>query len=183
MKTINIKGKEYVPVNERVKEFRTNPDFADYSIETQMEQFTPDYCVIHALIRDPNGHIWASGYAMEERNASNINKTSFVENCETSAIGRALGMLGIGIDTAICTADELKNAIDAQEAAKAPIPESYLATIRTLLDDVAEVKDKTVDEVAQRVCEVWNVDTITELTAGQGIEVMRQLRKWAGKDK
>ena len=181
MKTIQIRGKDYVPVNERLKEFCTNPDFCEYSIETEMEQFTPEYCVIRATIRDGARRIWASGYAMEERNASNINKTSYVENCETSAVGRALGIFGIGIDTAVCSADELKNAIDAQEAAKAPIPKSYLATINSLLAEVGDVKDKTIDEVAARVCEVWHVESIRELSAGQGIEVMRTLRKWAGK--
>ena len=181
MKTINIKGKEYVPVNERLKEFRSNPSFTGYSIDTQLVEFTPEYCVFVAKIADESGRIVSSGYAAEERNASNINKTSYVENCETSSIGRALGMLGIGIDTAVCSADELKNAIDAQEAAKAPIPESYLLTIRSLLSEVGDVKDKTIDEVAARVCEVWHVENIRELSAGQGIEVMRTLRKWAGK--
>ena len=40
--------------------------------------------------------------------SSNINKTSYVENCETSAVGRALAMLGIGIDTSIASANEVK---------------------------------------------------------------------------
>ena len=57
----------------------------------------------------------ATGLAQEKENSSFINKTSFVENCETSAWGRALGNLGIGIDTAVASAEEVKNAILNQE--------------------------------------------------------------------
>ena len=48
--------------------------------------------------------------------SSQINKTSALENCETSAVGRALGMLGIGIDGSIASADEVKNAVHQQES-------------------------------------------------------------------
>jgi hypothetical protein len=53
--------------------------------------------------------------------SSNINKTSYVENCETSAIGRALAMLGIGIDTSIASANEVSDAIAKQEEDSAPV--------------------------------------------------------------
>ena len=62
------------------------------------------------------GRVVATGHAHEERGSSNINKTSFVENCETSAIGRALAMLGIGIDTSIASANEVEDAIAQQQA-------------------------------------------------------------------
>ncbi len=61
-----------------------------------------------------NGSLLATGHAYEKETSSFINKTSFIENCETSAVGRALGMLGIGIDTSVCSAEELQNAIDNQ---------------------------------------------------------------------
>ena len=62
------------------------------------------------------GDIVATGHAQEDKASSNINKTSYVENCETSAVGRALGFLGIGIETSIATADEVAMAIAKQEA-------------------------------------------------------------------
>ena len=52
--------------------------------------------------------------------SSNINKTSYVENCETSAIGRALAMLGIGIDTSIASANEVADAIAKQDSKEKP---------------------------------------------------------------
>ena len=59
--------------------------------------------------------IIASGHAHETQGSSNINKTSYVENCETSAIGRALAMMGIGIDTSIASANEVNEAIAKQD--------------------------------------------------------------------
>lgn len=115
MKTVNIKGKEYVEVNERLKEFRNN--FKDYSLTTEIIELTPEYCVLKAVITDDKGIIRATGLAQENRDSSYINKTSYIENCETSAWGRALGNFGIGIDSAICTADELLMALNAQKAA------------------------------------------------------------------
>ena len=41
--------------------------------------------------RKHSGEVIAQGHAHEVQGSSNINKTSYVENCETSAVGRALG--------------------------------------------------------------------------------------------
>lgn len=105
MKTINIKGKEYVTVNERLKEFRNN--FKDYSLITEIVELGTDYATVKATIIDNNGVTRATGFAREVVAKSPINKFAFLENCETSAMGRALGNFGIGIDDAICTAEEL----------------------------------------------------------------------------
>ncbi len=113
-KTTNIKGKPYVEVVERLKYFRAN--FADYSLTTEVVQLTPDFCVLNAIITDPMGRIVASGMAQEDRTSSAINKTSYVENCESSAWGRALGNFGIGLEVSIATADEMAMAIGKQQA-------------------------------------------------------------------
>jgi len=113
-KTTNIKGKPYVEVVERLKYFRAN--FADHSLTTEVVQLTPDFCVLNAIISDPTGRIVASGMAQEDRTSSAINKTSYVENCESSAWGRALGNFGIGLEVSIATADEMAMAIGKQQA-------------------------------------------------------------------
>ena len=118
MKTINIKGKEYVQVNERLKEFRNN--FKDYSLTTEIIELGADNCTMKATITDDKGVVRATGYAREVVAKSPINKFAFVENCETSAIGRALGNFGIGIDTAICTADELLTKLSQDVEQKTP---------------------------------------------------------------
>lgn len=107
MKTINIKGKEYVQVNERIKTFRSIPDYKGWALVTEIKELTNESCTIMAKVVDLNGFVHATGLAREVVAKSPINKFAFVENCETSAIGRALGNFGIGIDTAICSAEEL----------------------------------------------------------------------------
>ena len=61
-----------------------------------------------------------------KENSSFINKTSYIENCETSAVGRALGMAGIGIDTAVASAEEVQNAINNQNK-----PRKRAVTVQT----------------------------------------------------
>jgi hypothetical protein len=112
-KTIDIKGKEYVEVNERVKYFIQN--YKGYSIETDLLSNNGGVCVFKAVIKDENGRVISTGHAYEKESSSFINKTSYIENCETSAVGRALGFLGIGIDSSIASGDEVKNAIKNQK--------------------------------------------------------------------
>lgn len=114
LKTVNIKGKEYVEVNERLKAFRTMPEYKGYSLESEVIALENGVITIKAIIKDDKGIVKATGLAQEKESSSFINKTSFVENCETSAWGRALGNLGIGIDTSVASAEEVENAINNQ---------------------------------------------------------------------
>lgn len=131
MKTVNIKGKEYVEVNERLKYFRNEPKFKDYSLESEVISLQNGVITIKAIIKDGNGVIKATGLAQEKESSSFINKTSFVENCETSAWGRALGNLGIGIDTSVASAEEVENAIYNQPKPK-PLNEKDIDIIEGL---------------------------------------------------
>jgi len=108
MKTINIHGKQYVEVKERIKYFREH--FKDWSLTSEVIDLTEDRCVIKSTISNEKGRVIASGIAYESKGSSYINKTSFIENCETSAWGRALANIGIGLDVAIASADEVLNA-------------------------------------------------------------------------
>lgn len=114
LKTVNIKGKEYVEVNERLKAFRTLPEYKGFSLESEVIALENGVITIKATIKDDKGVVKATGLAQEKESSSFINKTSFVENCETSAWGRALGNLGIGIDTSVASAEEVENAINNQ---------------------------------------------------------------------
>lgn len=109
LKTVDIKGKPYVEVNERLKYFREN--YKNWSLTSDLISLENGVCVIKATIRDENEVIKATGLAYEKENSTFINKTSYIENCETSAWGRALGNFGIGIDTSIASADEVQTAI------------------------------------------------------------------------
>jgi len=118
MKTIDIERKDgtktkYVMVNARIKEFRENEKYAGMSLVSEIVSLTETNCVIKAMIIK-DGIILATGFAQEEKGNSFINKTSYLENCETSAWGRALGNLGIGIDESIASAEEVINAMAKQ---------------------------------------------------------------------
>ena len=110
--SIDVKGKEYVEVNQRIKAFRSICPGG--SITTEMLSNENGVCVFRATVCDENMQILGTGTAYEKETSSFINKTSYIENCETSAVGRALGMCGFGIDTSIASAEEVQNAIRNQ---------------------------------------------------------------------
>ncbi len=125
IKPIDIKGKEYSEVCERIKVFRML--YPEGCILTEMVSNENGVCVFKATIYTSYGmqdyqdrisyerRILATGYAYEKENSTFINKTSYIENCETSAVGRALAMCGIGIDKSIASAEEVINAVNNQE--------------------------------------------------------------------
>lgn len=114
MKTIDFKGKPYVEVSERIKHFREH--YPEWSLISKIESVDNGVCIVRAVILDGDDRERASGIAYENEGSSFINKTSYIENCETSAWGRALANLGIGIDATIASADEVGNAIKQQDA-------------------------------------------------------------------
>ena len=132
---IDFKGKNYVMVDQRVMAFRKL--CPNGFIRTQLISNDNGVCVMKAEVgcnvyTDKNDTfiemILATGWAYEKEQSSYINKTSYIENCETSAVGRALGFLGLGIEGgAICSAEELANAINNQE--KKPIRKDAPATV------------------------------------------------------
>ena len=112
-KTINIHGKQYVEVHEKIKYFREN--FKGWAMTSEFVELTEKRCTIKTSIANQDGYVIATGIAYETEGSTFINKTSFMENCETSANGRALSNFGIGIETGIASADEVKTAIDKQK--------------------------------------------------------------------
>lgn len=114
--TVDVKNKDYVMVQNRVTAFRSICPSG--GIDTTILSMENGIVTIQAKIYDENDHLLASGTAQEKESSSFINKTSYVENCETSAVGRALGMLGIGIDASMASAEEVANAIINQDEDK-----------------------------------------------------------------
>ena len=116
IKTTDIKGKEYAEVNQRIKAFRMV--YPQGTIETEMLSNENGICIFKAIVSDGDGNLLGTGTAYEKEDSSFINKTSYIENCETSAVGRALGMCGFGIDVSVASAEEVANAINNQEPTK-----------------------------------------------------------------
>ena len=147
LKTTDIHGKAYAEVNQRIKAFRML--YPDGTIETEILHLENDMCVIKATVGVYEGEFFktlATGIAYEVEGRTNINKTSYIENGETSAVGRALGMLGIGIDTSVASYEEVATAIAQQEQIKANdlTPEQIEVKIKTLVDlgkDEAKIRE------------------------------------------
>jgi len=141
-RTTNIKGKQYVEVNERIKFFRQENQYKNWGIHTDFPLLDSEQALCRCSIVTPDGVVVAQGHAHEERSSSNINKTSYVENCETSAIGRALGILGIGIDTSVASANEVEDAIAKQQAI---IDNPHVQKLSKALDaPVENIMDKAI---------------------------------------
>ena len=144
-KTTNIRGKAYVEVNERIKFFRQEDKYNLWGIRTEFPMLDSEQCLCKCTITDADGDIIAQGHAHEVRGSSNINKTSYVENCETSAVGRALAMLGIGIDTSIASANEVEDAIAQQQTI---IENPHVQKLSKALDaPVENIMDKAVSYI------------------------------------
>ena len=144
-KTTNIRGKQYVEVNERIKFFRQEEQYKNWGILTEFPVLDSEQCLCLCTITTPEGQIVAQGHAHEEKGSSNINKTSYVENCETSAVGRALAMLGIGIDTSIASANEVEDAIAKQQEM---VDNPHVQKLSKALDaPVENIMDKAVSYI------------------------------------
>lgn len=106
LQTITLKGKEYVQVNVRIQEFRNNELYKGWSLDAEIITQTEHMVTMKATIRNREGGLVASGHATEFGSSENPKIT---ENCETSAWGRALGNLGIGIDESIASLEEMSS--------------------------------------------------------------------------
>lgn len=138
-KTGRVTVKEYAEVSTRVNYFRYSDQYAGWEIKTKMINETEDSVTFRAQIKDANGRTVATGHAHEKVSSSHINRTSHIENCETSAVGRALGFLGIGSDGAIASAEEIERA---QEQQKQYLLDEYMKMYNQLLDEKGEKEAK-----------------------------------------
>ena len=108
---VKIHGKDYRTVAERVELFHQNHKQSEKSITTEILHNDESTVMMKTTVTV--GESTYTGHAVEVYNSSMINKTSALENCETSAIGRALASAGLG-GTEFASADEVTNAIAQQ---------------------------------------------------------------------
>lgn len=191
LKTVNIKGKDYVMVNERIKAFKEL--YPDYAIVTEIEHLGDGMCVIKAMVMDAEGNPKATGHAYEKEGSSPINKTSYIENCETSAVGRALGFMGIGIDTSICSAEELAIAISQQEtpeqiaerklngeAVELPTGEDFAKAMKSAsAQQITMIKTicERIGQPMDNICKKYKVKGLDDLTPEQATEIIDKLKE------
>lgn len=147
LRRIKIRGGEYVTVAQRVQGFWEM--YPDGHITTEFPVLTKEWCVCKATIYDTTDTVLATGTAYEEHTAgTGVNATSYIENCETSAVGRALGLAGIGSIESIASADEVAGAISQQEAKRkpaakpAPAPQPQAAPVQAPQQPQAPAYDR-----------------------------------------
>jgi hypothetical protein len=153
----------YVMVNERVKAFRAICPGG--CISTEIISLEDGVVTMRAVITDENKNVIATGMAQEKETSSFINKTSFIENCETSAVGRALGFAGIGIDGSMASAEEVANAIVQQDQQKT---ENVMAQKIDSIKVESLKKKCAADGVKiEKLCEAFRVNDLDDLTEKQ----------------
>lgn len=184
----DIKGKPYVMVKDRVKAFRKL--FPHGAIETEVLSIDADTCVIKASAYDNTdaGRILlATGTAREDRNASSINRVSYVENCETSAVGRALGYLGLGIDSGIASYEEMVRAERYKDGQKkigrdrAAMLKQRIETIDHMNRIRGDGKRFTVDGLMNKFG-ITKLEDMTEAQMSKTNEVLEPYEKGLGID-
>lgn len=114
--SVKIHGKEYTTVAERINQLKT--DHPDWALHSEIIRDDGQMIVIKATIYNENGGVRGIGHAEEVRGATKINQTSALENCETSAWGRALAACGYGGDQ-VASANEVSDAIIQQHVNEA----------------------------------------------------------------
>lgn len=116
IKPIELHGKNYAEVHERIKAFRKlHPNG---KISTEIVKMDENSVIMKSTIEDEEGNFLGSGYARETEYS---NKISFLEVCETSAVGRALGVCGLGIDVAVATVEGIQSQEEQEAALSAEI--------------------------------------------------------------
>lgn len=165
LKSIDIKGRLYTTVDSRIEFFREK--YPNWTLETNFPilDLERGFCVCRVVIKDENGRIIADGFAHEwqSKPGSLVNKTSYIENAQTSAVGRALGFIGIGINgMGIATAEEVDLAIQHQEANDYQVTNQ---TINDIVDD--EIPERPLKKGISAECqrEINDTQTLIELKA------------------
>ena len=164
--TTDIQGKKYAEVNQRIKAFRMC--YPEGLINTEIISNQNGIVIFRATIYTGEGKLLATGTAYEKEGSSFINKTSYIENCETSAIGRALGIAGFGIDTSVASAEEVQNAIEnqKQEEVKKATPKQ----IEIIKERFADRMDKLLEYYKIEKLEDLSMKAASALIAKKGAE-------------
>lgn len=159
----NIHGREYQTVALRVTKFRADKE--EWSLTTEIVSRDADCVVMKATIANEQGRILATGHAEEYRKSSQVNKTSALENAETSAIGRALAAAGWG-GTEFASANEVENAIHQQDnppANEGGMPDAEYHRLTGMMQSAGVSEAKLLNEYAVPSLRALNQDQYGEI--------------------
>jgi len=174
---VNIKGKQYTAVQARMEVFRRH--FPDHALLTDVLKSDDGYIRVRAVISrvdDKDLVPVASGLAEEDRSAGMINQTAALENCETSAIGRALANFGLhGGEYA--SANEMEKALAKQEAIKGGVHPNDMSGADKLVTSkgVTALKQKA-RAMSADLANVEDIDSLDGFLTGYA-PLMNDLKK------
>lgn len=182
---VKIHGKDYMTVAERLNLIAA--EHKDYELTSEVINLTESACCIRATLK--LGDRIFNGLAYEEKQNSHINKTSYVENCETSAWGRAMAAAGYA-GTEIASAEEVANAVKNQpqktEYKKADKPKDSADDITKAKTSIHELlKNHTAEQKKDllKTATYWDkmdswCDDINNLTVKGRDPSVAQMRVW-----
>lgn len=159
-KAIDIKGKKYVLVSDRIIYFNetypngsiTTERISEWEMEVVKATVIPDCANMERKFTWYSQAKWWDGF---------INKTSALENCETSAIGRALAMMGIWVIDSIASLDEINKAENtAKTQTKSFKKESWFQTAYNSVDFIKACLDE--DDFINKIKWKYEMDEIQE---------------------
>lgn len=179
--TLTISGKEYAEVNQRIKAFRMV--FPDGFIKTELVSNEGGVAIFRARVgyygMDDKEVILGTGTAYEKEGSTFINKTSYIENCETSAVGRALGMLGIGVDTSVASAEEVQNAKLNQDQKQ---PEEKAKEERKASPKQVELIRKAYGDNLGKLLDALGVETAEDIPLKKASDIISAVMKKGAKE-
>lgn len=136
--TIDIKGKPYTLVKDRILKF--NEMYGQGAIHTEIVKYENGQVIVKAMVYPiaSEKERCFIAHSQSKENDGYINKTSALENAETSSIGRALALMGIGVIESIASADEVNKAIaqpvdDSLNDDEIPMPEEEDTKVSNIL--------------------------------------------------
>ena len=152
--TINLKGKQYTEVKDRVMFFRMDEQYKGCYFTTELISVTDENALVMCKVFNKEGVVIATGTGYERANQGPVNIKDHVENAETSAVGRALGFLGIGIVGGIATSDNMQHA---------PFIEEWINEAQR--QELAQLIQETNTD-AIKFNDVFVISKLTELPVG-----------------
>ena len=165
--SVNIHGKEYFTVAERLNELNKNVD-GNYTLTTEMVLFKDGVVVFKATLQI--GENTFTGHSMEKEGSSTINKTSFIECAETSAIGRALASAGY-LGSEFASADEVATAIANQDGSAPPTQSTEEASEKQMNYIKKLCAEKNIDE------DEYVIEGMTKKDASESIETLMNIKQ------
>jgi hypothetical protein len=166
-----IHNKVYDTVALRVQKFRDG-DGKTLSLTTEIISRDEECVVMKATISVPGGAVLSTGHSEEYRHSSQINKTSALENAETSAIGRALAAFGLG-GTEFATADEVAHAIKGKASA------TVASDVWDTLDTPTQIKLQGIADHARSKIDADDPKGAVQIIEAENLDADLKVALWS----